>query len=318
MANITEATTWQPNINQVQTTDPLLGGDDTTVMNLAAKQLADRTQWLKTAMRGFNAFTFLSESKTLTPADVLQALVVINGNGTSQTYLLPVTGIVPGTVISIVAQNVTKQVTISSQGLPITYTATSRTKLYLGDGEGVQLVYTGDGFILWNNNTQLLEVGDHLFSYSLKTNTVIASGQLLNRLDYPRLWEYAQTLGGSLVSDTTWASAGNHGFFSTGNNLTTFRVPDLRAMFIRGLDLAAGIDLGRLSENPGGYEADEFKQHTHSINIPSRDLVNVGDFGPDLTADPAIEGESRSFTTQNAGGLETRPKNIGLLPLIKI
>jgi hypothetical protein len=46
MANVTETATWESGIYRIETTDPILGGETGTA-NVQAKQLANRTQWLK-------------------------------------------------------------------------------------------------------------------------------------------------------------------------------------------------------------------------------------------------------------------------------
>lgn len=54
---------------------------------------------------------------------------------------------------------------------------------------------------------------------------VVSDGQLLNRADWPELWAYAQML--SPISDSDWlADPLERGKYSTGDGLTTFRVPD--------------------------------------------------------------------------------------------
>jgi len=46
MANITETTSWDPGIYRIETTDPILGGETGTA-NIQARQLANRTNYLK-------------------------------------------------------------------------------------------------------------------------------------------------------------------------------------------------------------------------------------------------------------------------------
>lgn len=46
MASVTENPTWEPGIYQLETTDPVMGGPD-GISNLQAKQLANRTKYLK-------------------------------------------------------------------------------------------------------------------------------------------------------------------------------------------------------------------------------------------------------------------------------
>lgn len=47
---------------------------------------------------------------------------------------------------------------------------------------------------------------------------------------------------------------------------------------------------------------EEMLPHAHDIDIPSRDLANFSDSGPDLTADAAIPDMHRTFTTDSVGG----------------
>jgi microcystin-dependent protein len=87
-----------------------------------------------------------------------------------------------------------------------------------------------------------------------------------------------------------------------------FQIPDLRGQFLRGWDNRAtgGVDSGRVF---GSFQNDEFKAHTHSY-IDNK----AGGFGLTTTGFSA-EQEAQTGST---GGSETRPKNIALLPIIKI
>ncbi len=53
MANLVESATWETGIYQLETTDPVVGGPD-GVSNLQAKQLANRTAWLKQQVDALN------------------------------------------------------------------------------------------------------------------------------------------------------------------------------------------------------------------------------------------------------------------------
>lgn len=70
---------------------------------------------------------------------------------------------------------------------------------------------------------------------------VTSDGQLLNRADWPELWAYAQMVG--LIDDSEWLSNKfKRGRYSSGDGVTTFRVPDkngvqegsIRALYGRG------------------------------------------------------------------------------------
>lgn len=70
---------------------------------------------------------------------------------------------------------------------------------------------------------------------------VVADGQLLNRADWPELWNYAQMVGA--IDDSEWlADKFQRGKYSKGDGATTFRIPDkngvqegsVRALYGRG------------------------------------------------------------------------------------
>jgi hypothetical protein len=130
-----------------------------------------------------------------------------------------------------------------------------------------------------------------------------ANGSLLSRTTYAALWAYAQA-SGRVVSDATW-TASDWGAFSSGDGSTTFRLPDLRAEFIRGLDDGRGVDSGRLL---GSGQADDFKAHAHTISVSGG---AAGGGGGEFA-----QGSS-TLPTSTIGGTETRPRNIALLACIK-
>lgn len=312
-----DPTIWEDDIYQFETTDVVQGGPD-GIDNTPLKQLANRTAWLKNATGAFDDITLVTGNITLQKEDIFHKQVAIYANSASVACTLPTLGAGDkGTRVFISTYAVTKQVSIISPANNIIISAATRQVIYMGDMENILLVWTGDHWLFSSFSGNFFEVGQFLQAYSQLANTIIAQGQEINRADYPRLYEYANNLSGSIVTDFNWINvANNRGYFSYGNGSTTFRVPDLRAMFIRNLDLGAGIDLGRTGANAGAYEADDFKAHTHGF---SDNEPQIGiDFGNGSTRSSYTQITSRSATTDSAGGLETRPKNIGLIPLLKI
>ncbi|MEM5451888.1 tail fiber protein [Paraburkholderia guartelaensis] len=87
------------------------------------------------------------------------------------------------------------------------------------------------------------------------------NGALLNRVDYPALWAYAQA-SGAIVTEAQW-SANNFGCFSTGNGTTTFRIPELRGEFLRCLDDGRGTDANRAI---GSWQAGQNASHAHGAS----------------------------------------------------
>lgn len=120
---------------------------------------------------------------------------------------------------------------------------------------------------------------------------------------------------GTAVSRTTYAAlnalasaAGYAAPWGPGNGTTTFNLPDLRGYFIRGWDDGAGVDPGRVF---GSQQADDNKAHSHTVAYG-----DVGGGTPSTgTSDVAVPS---TIPTSSSGGNEARPKNVALLPCIKI
>lgn len=143
------------------------------------------------------------------------------------------------------------------------------------------------------------------YAYVAKNYHIVAFGGEFNRADYPKLWAYLQANPSLVKTETDWQTEattndGICGFFSDGDGTTTFRVPNLNKAFLRPDDRGVG-----------SYQVDEFKNHTHSSL--STYGANVGTILDALGANvSSIQGSNLSYT----GGIETRPKNIAVLPLI--
>lgn len=111
------------------------------------------------------------------------------------------------------------------------------------------------------------------------------SGLMLSRTVYPALWAHVQTVGA--VTEAAW-TAGQWGWFSAGDGSTTFRIPDLRAMVLRGLDDGRGIDVARLI---GSYQASQNLAHSHGVTDP--------------THSHAVNNPAHSHTITDPGHLHT-------------
>jgi phage-related tail fiber protein len=98
-------------------------------------------------------------------------------------------------------------------------------------------------------------------------------------------------------------------YYGAGDGVSTFGIPDLRGVFLRGLDEGRGIDSGRTL---GALQADSFKSHTH-------DYVGTGNGTPG-----GAEGGGRDaagtgpiYTSEATGSAETRPINLALVAYIR-
>ena len=136
---------------------------------------------------------------------------------------------------------------------------------------------------------------------------------------------------------------------------STFRVPDLRGMFLRGVDGGRGADDDRNSRTapyPGGntgdavgsYEATAVQSHTHTGSVSgatdtqgnhyhvvggeasggwNAGTAQTSDRGRNTTFNTDYAGNhshnfSASFTTGSTGSAETRPENMAVYYFIKL
>lgn len=120
------------------------------------------------------------------------------------------------------------------------------------------------------------------------------------------------------------------GFDENGTQLGDFNVPDCRGRFLRGVSAESDLDPdkrrrdrmregGNINNRVGSVQNDAIKDHKHNYTFfgheTSRTPPHIPTGDPD-SFDPAdsitggVEGE-------NAGGKETRPKNINVNWIIK-
>jgi len=134
---------------------------------------------------------------------------------------------------------------------------------------------------------------------------------------------------GTAVSRTAYAVlfAAIGTSWGTGDGSTTFNLPDMRGVFLRGVDFGRGQDAdtgSRATSNTGSntgdavgsYQGDIFASHSHGQNatVGYRDATgnayHLGD------GDPAAQYGVLPPTTA-VGGSETRPKNVYVNYIIK-
>jgi len=95
--------------------------------------------------------------------------------------------------------------------------------------------------------------------------------------------------------------------YGSGNGSTTFNLPDDRGQFVRGWDDSAGVDPGRVF---GSLQTDMVGPHDHPTYNFDYTVAGGGGLSRAMTT-------TRSGTTGNNSGTETRPKNRAYLPIIK-
>lgn len=201
----------------------------------------------------------------------------------------------------------------------ILYNGANRSQLILGQSEALKCY---KAFGKWNVDgdlTGVKQVGELLYNYALnEINTIPCNGAVLQRNQYPRLWEWAQQLAaGLIVSESAWFSTfitvdginyfTKRGYFSSGDGSTTFRVPSIINYFIRPVDGTARI--------PGSFELQTIQAHTHTLTPPTSQ--GPPGYGKITTGNEADEPVQPVFTTDSTGDTETKPSNIGSYVLMR-
>jgi microcystin-dependent protein len=155
----------------------------------------------------------------------------------------------------------------------------------------------------------------HYATQTAPDGWLVCNGSTVSRLDYPALFAAIGTVYGA------------------GDGVTTFVLPDLRGEFIRGWDGGRGVDAGRAF---GTLQVDAFKSHNHTLTDPGHShsatwyaAGNGSGGGPyawSQASNLANQNRDRTTTVDKAatgitiaatGSIETRPRNVALLPCIK-
>ena len=153
-----------------------------------------------------------------------------------------------------------------------------------------------------------------------------AAGQTVSRSSYPALWAHAQTLGPA--TDAAWLAAGPEGrtVFADGDGSTTFRLPDLRGMFVRGWDHGRGLDAGRAlashQDSANRLHGHPFRTATGNANTDggggiAMEVDGTVEEQPPYTGAPGVVSQAPSTLIGGDGEVEARPRNVALLVAIK-
>jgi len=160
-------------------------------------------------------------------------------------------------------------------------------------------------------------------------DTVMPSGMIMPfaGTSAPTSW---LACNGAAISRSTYATLYNAigTTWGVGDGSTTFNVPDLRGTFLRGTG-TNGTYGTAVGQAVGTYAADTYLNHSHGISDPGHSHT-VGAFAsPGLspggttyntgsgTTNSGTSTTGISVNTSTTGGTETKPKNYGVLYIIK-
>ncbi|WP_339079023.1 phage tail protein [Pseudomonas sp. TMP9] len=276
MTDLTETTQWAPGIYQLETSDPVLAGPE-GIDNLQAKQLANRTAWLKQQVESAQAgmivhasapdphkqyrlrgvFTSLSSNTTLTAAH--EGVIVLDATAGDRTLTLPVNDAAFGVRDLLIRRtdNSGNRAKVQASGADkikfhTHLNAAGYSFLYLmGAGDWWHLRSDGAGgwwLIGRHDSTPLGRLSFETSTAIQPGGYALPHGVLLVRAEWPWVWDHAQA-SGMLVDDA--GRAGFEGCWTRGDGATTVRSPDVRAEFLRALDEGRGIDASRIA---GSYQ----------------------------------------------------------------
>jgi hypothetical protein len=324
MTPYTPTDTFHSNISNFDIGDLVLGGA-IGPDNVPVKELADNGLWLFNRLGRFDGVHVLNAGNqgNLIDRTVRLKLLYVDGAGNLTFTMDNIANLQDGDVFHFKVKNSSNKSAsfLFSAGQGATDGTTAYTKIICHDGDEFRLIVYSGAFLFCAIRGNWDIVGQDRLVRVVPKNAIIAQGQLVNRVDYARLWDFIN--GNALViADATWSSAvANMAHFSSGNGTTTFRLPDMRAMMHRALDLGRGIRLGNTANDPGNYESDAVGPHTHITNIPQ---TNHSTFGqpPVGVTDGAYLGAGASGIPYlsgfpNSGGAtDNRVKNIGFIPII--
>lgn len=189
-----------------------------------------------------------------------------------------------------------KTTAVGSTGIT---TVNARTLIMCSDGTNVFLADSGNV-----TDLSLLVRPGSIVAFggtSAPSGYLLCTGSAVSRTTYSALFS---------AIGTSWGS---------GDGSTTFNVPDLTNMFLRGSGSSA----------VGVYESDDFKSHTHAVTDPGH-LHSISLYDSDHTSGagdwshqtgPSYSANTNTATTGisvgSTGGSETRPVNKRVLYIIK-
>lgn len=320
MGAYTGQNAWKDTIYQFEETDVVLAETD----NIPLQDLADRTVWLKNRLGSQFVNQKIIAGNVALSKDDIACHYRINAAGLLTVTLqdaaqMPYGAIVPFTSFCAIGAAISIK---TLAGQEIFDSENVRGTMYMHHRETLWLAAFADHWEVVHSHGNFFSAGEEIKARKILTNTALYTGQLLVRAQYPRLWEFANslTLNQELVPDATWNFDGftYRGCFSTGDGVSTFRLPDERAMHDRMMDLGRGVDFSRIHNYPGGYSADAIKSHTHDLDLDTSNTSIGGNGSGKFTmGNEANEPYMPLLKTKSTGVSENLVKTIGKLNLVK-
>jgi hypothetical protein len=180
--------------------------------------------------------------------------------------------------------------------------------LFYDDGTRVFIGTTSSGGITLSG-ISTIDIAKLRVGFTI-SGTGIAAGTIITAISTTSITISTAATASGTVSISYGNATNFPRLYGKGDSNTTFVVPDMRGVTRRFLDDGKGYDTGR---NLGSYQSDDLKSHNHSVWYAYSTSylytgVGSGNWG--------FANGGTSYTG-NAGGNETRMKNIAEYALIK-
>lgn len=168
--------------------------------------------------------------------------------------------------------------------------------------------------------------GEREFSGDMPVGTIVSS--ILTLEQFYAATENNQYSPGGIwtASNSKWCPADGRAVPNSEYTAIASRerVPDLRGVFLRGVNVIEAVppiplDASRSdpeTRSPGSYQSDNVGPHTHTVT--DKHGKDPGEWGPN--SGPGNENDSSTRTTSGPtpGAKETRPKNVAVVYYIRI
>lgn len=250
-------------------------------------------------------------------------LMIVNGSGNVLTETVQDFALIPNGTRAVYNTHRGSQKYFVIQfdtGDTVYLNGTARNVIYMAKGEEIKLRWHGGvGYVeSYTGNDKIR--GQVISDWQNRQGTSGAflyadeATGVLNKADYPGLWAWLESLppGVCATDATDWAT--NKRRFMLNTTLNQFRVPHLHDMYVRYSN----------SANPGVYEADDVKAHSHMM-FSTNDNNAAGAYAAQFHSTGGNLGYSifgsndvpiNRQTANNGSATETRVKNYKQIPLV--
>lgn len=226
MANFATNPVWTKGVRVIETSDPVVGGDD-GVSNIAPRQLSARTDFLKKVFdKLLGVDSYHDENGTVNSEIILP----VSAGGTG------LNNVDKGKILCGTGNNTLEA--ISVYDLALKMNAISHYSEIPTTNVGPLIYVLGMGLMEWQtigafSGYASLLIGESVLSASRtpKKNQVLADGAALQKSKFPALWAWAG-VNSHIVGASSWVK-GSYKFVDLGGDY--FRIPDLRGVFFRAV-----------------------------------------------------------------------------------